>query len=71
MICQRSGCGRFAHEGMPDSNFPLVMNQNNSPGFALLTEELSRAGAGPIPRRLAAMTLRAILRVQFLAGSGG
>lgn len=48
-ICQRCGLGRFDQEGIPDVSFPVLMNQNSSPGLALRSPAVSSAGAGPIP----------------------
>src|SRR5579883_371668 len=43
-ISHRWLLGRFSQAGMPEVSLPVVMNQNNSPAFALRTTALSSAG---------------------------
>ena len=48
LFLRKVGPGRHAQLSLP-----VLINQNNSPGLAFRTEAVSRAGAGPIPCRLA------------------
>src|SRR6202012_5272417 len=50
--CHRCCLVRFGQAGIPEAGFPVPMNQNNSPAFAVRTLSPSRAGAGPMPWRL-------------------
>src|SRR3974390_1529810 len=48
-ICQRCCSGRLAHDGMPFSTLPVVMNQNTSPGVAVLVGPSTSDGTLPVP----------------------